>query len=1157
MSGSVLSPRSSDAAAERVAELLETLVNRLQVGEPVDVEAFLADHPAQAEQLRPLLPAVQALAEVSRSGADGLGAPMDGGTSPGTLGDFRLVRELGRGGMGIVYEAEQISLHRRVALKLLPFAAAMDPRRLQRFQNEALAAAQLHHTNIVPVFAVGCERGLHYYAMQLIDGCTLADVIRRRSRPPADDACPDTVAAASTLDSAQGAAYFRQVAELGVQAAEALEHAHQMGVVHRDVKPANLMLDARGSLWVADFGLAQVQSDIRLTRTGAMVGTLRYASPEQALGGRCVVDQRADVYSLGATLYELLTGEPAFPGDDAKLLLRRIAEEEPRPPRHLNRAVPAELEIIVLKAMAKEPGQRYGTAQQMADDLRRWLEDKPIRARRASVLQRVRKLARRHRTVVTAAVVCLLVTLAALVGSVGWVLGDRAARQRDAEGKLQEALEAAEPGLRQGDPWDPALISAARRAEAQLNGNLVGQDFRRRAEQLQKDVRMLADLDRIRLEEASVQINHWDLIKAAPQYALAFREYGIDVQTLRPEESAALIQASAIRLHLAAGLDDWAQALVFDDKEEGKQKAAPLLAAAHQADPDPWRDRLRDALLSRWSEDLGQLTGSAPVEELSAPTLGLLGGALVRQAKVSDAGLELLRRAQERYPADFWINHNLAVALFGGQPPRLEEAIGFYRAAVALRPQSAGAQLNLGRALLGKGDAASASAAFREAIALKPDYAAAHSDLGAALMDQGKLNEAVDACRKAIALKPDSYGAYVNLGNALVRQGQVAGAEAAYRQAIQLDPDSAEAHTNLGHLLRNQQKLAAAAAQCSKAVELNPGLAEAHYNLGDVLYDQQQLEAAAGEYHKAIELNPGYVEAHTVLGDVLYAQQKREQAAAEYRKAIEVNPGYAPAHYNLGPVLYVQKNLEAAAGEYRKAVELKPGFAEYHCNLGHVLRDQGQFHKALEEMRRGHELGSRQKNWPYPSAKWVQQLQQLADLDDKLAAVLSGEAKPAGAAEQLSLGQLRQQPYKRLYAASARFCTAAFGDQPALAEDVLSGQRYNAACAAALAGCGRGEDAPADEVERGRFRSQALGWLRDDLAAWKPQLSSPVPAKHAQAFQVLAHWQEDADLAGVRGAAALAGLPDAERDAWRKLWADLEKDLQEEQAPVKPNEKPE
>ncbi len=390
---------------------------------------FVARFPDIAAELGPYLDALDLFhtATPQRPTAEekaSSGPAVDDSLPAEPLGDFRIVRRIGRGGMGIVYEAVQLSLGRRVALKVLPFAAAVDPTHLQRFKNEAQAAAQLHHTNIVPVYAVGSERGVHYYAMQLIEGQNLADVIRAMrpaeksqgqpitSEPITTDELVATVTAVAAELSTQRATrsenYYRMVAELAIQAAEALEHAHQFGVIHRDVKPANLMVDARGNVWVADFGLAQFHTGVGLTRTGDLLGTLRYMSPEQAAGQGAPLDARTDVYSLGATLYELLTLEPLFDGNEHHRLLRQILNDEPKPPRTVDPAVPAELETIVLKAVSKNPADRYPTAKQLADDLRRFLDNRPILARRPTLAQRLKKWARRHPSFIAASVVLLL-----------------------------------------------------------------------------------------------------------------------------------------------------------------------------------------------------------------------------------------------------------------------------------------------------------------------------------------------------------------------------------------------------------------------------------------------------------------------------------------------------------------------------------------------------------------------------------------------------------------------------------------------------------------------------------------------------------------------------------------------------------------------------
>jgi serine/threonine protein kinase len=434
---------SSTAEADRIlGELAEELAGRLRAGEPVDIEAFLAEHPEQAESLRRLLPAIRVMADLGRSAtreAAGSSGP-DSLVELGVLGDYRIVREVGRGGMGVVYEARQLSLNRRVALKVLPFAAALDPRQLQRFHNESQAAAGLHHTHIVPVFAVGVERGVHYYAMQFIEGRALSEVIRELRRmaesprdsapewkelPARDEGDHGQDARATPSPSSHNREFFRMIARLGIQAAEALEYAHSLGVVHRDIKPANLLLDTRGEVWVTDFGLARIQAEagLTLTLTGDVLGTLRYMSPEQALGRRGLVDHRSDIYSLGVTLYELLMLKPAIEGSDRQEILRRIAFEEPPGLRRHNPAVPRELETIVLKAMAKEPGDRYATAQELADDLKRFLEHRPIRARRPTWPERVVKWARRHRMLVVSA--AMLLVLAVIGLSIGLLLISR------------------------------------------------------------------------------------------------------------------------------------------------------------------------------------------------------------------------------------------------------------------------------------------------------------------------------------------------------------------------------------------------------------------------------------------------------------------------------------------------------------------------------------------------------------------------------------------------------------------------------------------------------------------------------------------------------------------------------------------------------------
>jgi eukaryotic-like serine/threonine-protein kinase len=484
---------------ELLGRMAEEFLQRLRRGERPAISEFARRRPDCSSEIRDLLIALAALEEAA-PGKD-LPSNSGSGASPDErqLGDFCIRREIGRGGMGVVYEAEQLSLGRTVALKVLPFAAVMDARRLARFRNEAQAAAGLHHTNIVPVHAVGCERGVHYYAMQYIEGQTLEQVIRdlrrgERDEPPAAPGPSSPLPAATTYPAPQAElsterslrtiGFVRRAAAVAADAAEALDYAHQEGVVHRDIKPSNLILDQQGRIWIADFGLARIETGATMTATGDVLGTLRYMSPEQAMGKRGLLDHRTDIYSLGATLYELLTLTPAHAGENRQEVLRQIETKEPAPLRRLNHAVPVELETIVLKAMAKAPAERYETAQELADDLRRYLDGRPILARRPSLIQRFFKMVARHRGVAGLLVVALL-ALVVLLGVATLLIGrqrDRAEHHRrraeqaalDAQASQRRAEEAAarlriERGVRLLEEGDYAglldLTEAARTAE--------------------------------------------------------------------------------------------------------------------------------------------------------------------------------------------------------------------------------------------------------------------------------------------------------------------------------------------------------------------------------------------------------------------------------------------------------------------------------------------------------------------------------------------------------------------------------------------------------------------------------------------------------------------------------------------------------------------
>jgi len=450
----------SDETQQSIAVHLDNYALRLEAGDESGAEALLRDFPELERNWGEHLQMLRALSRSSRQASQT--NPKHSVAGGGVLGDYQLNREIGRGGMGIVYEATQISLRRSVALKVLPFAAVLDQQQVARFRNEAQAAASLHHPHIVPVFAVGCERGVHYYSMQLIDGRTMEEVFRELRAGPSrshydqpvarfaysvhfrtteempigskseyplsnaqynDQAVlphkhqntrPDIAPAASTLQTIRQRRYIEDTIQQIICIADALDFAHQQGVVHRDVKPSNLLIDSSGKIWIADFGLARVRGTANMTAEGNIIGTARYMSPEQIAGKQHEIDHRTDIYALGITLYELLTLQPAFEASDREAIFHKVLSEDPASPRRINSAIEIDLETIVLKAIAKRKEDRYATAGEMAEDLRLFLAGKPTLARRPTLVERAIKWSARNPKLVATTVALLMIAVVSL-----------------------------------------------------------------------------------------------------------------------------------------------------------------------------------------------------------------------------------------------------------------------------------------------------------------------------------------------------------------------------------------------------------------------------------------------------------------------------------------------------------------------------------------------------------------------------------------------------------------------------------------------------------------------------------------------------------------------------------------------------------------------
>jgi superkiller protein 3 len=508
-----------------------------------------------------------------------------------------------------------------------------------------------------------------------------------------------------------------------------------------------------------------------------------------------------------------------------------------------------------------------------------------------------------------------------------------------------------------------------------------------------------------------------------------------------------------------------------------------------------------------------------------------LGVALEARGR-RDRAIACYEKAIAFEPRFAWAHNNLGLALKdSGQPAR---AIACLRKAIALDPKLAQAHYNLGLALYDRGQLDQASACYQKALELDPKFARAWTNLGAALAARGQRDRAIACYRKAIGLDPRDAGAHNNLGLALQSQGHLDQAVACYRKALDLNPGDDAAHTNLGNALRAGKDVAGAMACYQKAIALNPKNASAQHNLGGVLHEQGQLARAVACYRKALALNPGLTQAYYNLGNALYAQGRRREAIGCFQKAVALQPRLIQAHYNLGAALEAQGRRDQAVACFQKVLALEPRYAQAHFALGQTLLRQGRFAEARDSTRRSLQILPPRHPLRPGLAALLAQGERFLALDARLPAVLQGKEQPA-AGERLEYAQLCR--YKQLHAAAARFFADALAEHPKIADDLQGQVRYRAACAAACAAAGLGRDAGTlPERDRARLRRQALDWLKTDLAAWTRVVEQGSDRTRLVVRRLLAHWQNDADLAAVRDPDRLANLSAAEREPWTRLW---------------------
>jgi tetratricopeptide (TPR) repeat protein len=951
-------------------------------------------------------------ADGDRTGAEGEALSTEGTTQLGTGAgppDYEILGELGRGGMGVVYKARHLPLKRAVALKMILAGAHAAPEQLDRFRTEAEAAARLQHPNIVQIYEVGEHDGRHYLALEFLEGGSLAHKLHGLPQPG-----PDAARLVEVL-------------------ARAVHFAHERGIVHRDLKPANVLLADGGQPKIADFGLAKLlDGGTEHTDSGAVLGTAGYMAPEQAGGRSREVGPLADVYSLGAILYELLTGRPPFVGQNFFETLVQVRGATPVPPRRLQPTVPRDLETVCLKCLEKEPRRRYASALALADDLRRFLDGKPVHARRTPPWERAWKWARRHPAGAALAAALVLAVLGGVTGAVyyglykGQVaasLKQQAERERnrlaerdkglDAEhlGHLEEARDhfrsvlvglENEPAADAGDRDRDQIGADIERVE----GKLREQDAQRKSEALRRDfqyrrkrVAVLRDevlFHEIDFVEGSRDANRAAIRQAAPA---ALGKFGLTADQ-RPADAVHCLEAW--RPHadppeqLAEVAGDCYQILLVWAEEEATPgdrpaagRAVQMLAVAealadtyHLPTPRAFHDR-RCRYLTITGDENGSRAAKARARDTSADTvLDLFLTALDHYRQGDAAGsASACERVLLRQPAHFWAQY--LDALCDLRSHNWRGARKGFTTCLALRPEPDFVWARLLRA--------TAEGQLDEFEAAEEDFTRV-------------LGETDDTLARFVVL--------TNRGEMRLRRKRWEHAVADLRRAIELRPGAPEGYLNLAQAYGRHNQWDAAVEELDKAVACRPNDPQLYHTRAKAQESRRDWQAARGDLEQAIAHEPRgerLASYHTELAGLQFRAREYNAALASCNHALRVQPGYAPAYRQRATTLLKQNHYREAGEALDRFLRTGTPKAEDYQARGLIHAGLRQYTKAVEDYGRALALRTDAKTLSYRGWAYLKlDASQLALVDFEAALRLDEVNVDALSGRGLALARLGQ-----------------------------------------------------------------------------------------------------------------------------------------------------